>query len=44
MKYLVTGAWWLAFFPGLCLLIIVLLFDLIGEEISKLLDPTKANT
>ena len=41
MKYLVTGAWWLAFFPGLCLLIIVLLFDLIGEEISKLLESYK---
>ena len=27
MKYLSTGMWWLAFFPGLMLVIIVLLFD-----------------
>ena len=43
MKYLATGDWWLALFPGLALLIIVLLFDLAGENIKKLLDPTSAN-
>ena len=29
MSYLAMGAWWLAFFPGLALLIVVLLFDII---------------
>ena len=43
MKYLATGDWWLALFPGLALLIIVLLFDLAGENIKKLLNPTSAN-
>ena len=43
MKYLATGDWWLALFPGLALLIIVLLFDLAGENIKKILDPTSAN-
>ena len=43
MKYLATGDWWLALFPGLALLIIVLLFDIAGENIKKLLDPTSAN-
>ncbi len=42
MSYLTTGAWWLAVFPGVMLLIIVLLFDILGEEVEKLLDPTKA--
>jgi peptide/nickel transport system permease protein len=42
MSYLTTGAWWLAVFPGLMLLIMVLLFDILGEEVEKLLDPTKA--
>ena len=42
MSYLTTGAWWLAVFPGIMLLIIVLLFDILGEEVEKLLDPTKA--
>lgn len=43
MKYLATGDWWLALFPGLALLIIVLLFDIAGENIKKMLDPTSAN-
>ena len=43
MKYLATGNWWLALFPGLELLIIVLLFDIAGENIKKMLDPTSAN-
>ncbi|MBR3113972.1 MAG: ABC transporter permease [Methanobrevibacter sp.] len=43
MKYLATGNWWLALFPGLALLIIVLLFDIAGENIKKMLDPTSAN-
>jgi len=43
MKYLATGAWWLAFFPGISLLIIVLLFDLIGDNLQKLLDPASAH-
>ena len=43
MKYLATGDWWLALFPGLSLLVIVLLFDIAGENIKKILDPTSAN-
>ena len=43
MKYLAIGDWWLALFPGLALLILVLLFDIAGENIKKLLDPTSAN-
>ena len=43
MKYLATGDWWLALFPGLALLILVLLFDIAGENIKKMLDPTSAN-
>ena len=43
MKYLATGNWWLALFPGLALLILVLLFDIAGENIKKMLDPTSAN-
>jgi peptide/nickel transport system permease protein len=43
MKYLATGSWWLAFFPGLSLLIIILVFDLIGDNLQKLLDPVNAH-
>ncbi|MET1180442.1 ABC transporter permease [Peribacillus simplex] len=43
MKYLSSGMWWLAFFPGLCLLIIVRTFDQIGENIRLHLDPNRAH-
>jgi peptide/nickel transport system permease protein len=43
MKYLSSGLWWLAFFPGLSLLIVVRLFDKIGEHVRLLIDPTKAH-
>ena len=43
MSYLAMGAWWLAFFPGIALLIVVLLFDIIGDNLKRLLDPSEAN-
>lgn len=42
MKYLSAGMWWLAFFPGLMLVIIVLLFDRLGENLKKIIDPYSA--
>ena len=42
MNYLSSGCWWLAFYPGLSLLLVVLLFDLIGENVEKLLNPETA--
>lgn len=42
MHYLSSGYWWLAFYPGMSLLIVVLLFDLIGENVEKLLNPETA--
>ncbi|MDO5851337.1 MAG: ABC transporter permease [Methanobacteriaceae archaeon] len=44
MNYLTSGFWWLAFYPGLSLLLVVLIFDLIGENINKLLNPQSAQT
>lgn len=41
MRYLSTGMWWLAFFPGLCLLLIVRAFDMAGENVRLLLDPRR---
>ncbi len=43
MKYLSAGYWWLAFFPGLALLIVVLLFDMIGDNLGRLMDPKSAH-
>jgi peptide/nickel transport system permease protein len=43
MRYLSTGMWWLAFFPGLFLLLVVRAFDLVGERLRSLVDPYRAN-
>ncbi|MCL7748579.1 ABC transporter permease [Halalkalibacter alkaliphilus] len=43
MRYLSTGMWWLAFFPGLCLLVIVRAFDVMGEQLRIMLDPHRAH-
>lgn len=39
MKYLAMGKWWLALFPGLFLVLTVVLFDVTGESLRKLMDP-----
>lgn len=43
MKYIATGKWWLALFPGLMLLAAVMLFDVIGENLKRLLNPGSGN-
>lgn len=43
MNYITTGKWWMAVFPGLMLLIAVVLFDLIGETLKKLWNPDSGN-
>lgn len=43
MKHITTGKWYLALFPGLMLLIAVILFDIIGENLKKLNNPASAN-
>ncbi|ARD49673.1 peptide ABC transporter permease [Sporosarcina sp. P37] len=39
MRYLSMGYWWLAFFPGLALLAVVGVFDLLGRSVRKLINP-----
>lgn len=40
MGYLNTGMWWLAVFPGVVLVIIVRIFDKLGERLNYMLNPT----
>lgn len=42
MKYLTSGKWWLAFFPGLSLVLVSIMVDNIGKKIGKLIDPKTA--
>lgn len=41
MRYLALGMWWLAFFPGFLLLVVVLLFDRLGTALREIIDPQR---
>ena len=43
MKYLAMGRWWMALFPGLLLVLVVLMFHAVGAAASGLLDPGQAH-
>ncbi len=42
MKYLSAGMWWTAVFPGLVMVLIVLLVDRLGDNLRMILDPYSA--
>ena len=42
MRYLSAGMWWPAVFPGLTLVLIVLLIDKLGDNLKMLIDPYSA--
>ena len=39
MSYLSAGMWWLAVFPGVALIVTIMLFDLAGSSLRRLIDP-----
>ncbi len=43
MRYLIMGKWWLAIFPGLMLVLTVVLFNLGGSCLRRLLDPNSVH-
>ena len=42
MGHLAAGRWWLALFPGLSLVLVVVLFALMGERLRLLLSPARS--
>lgn len=42
MKYISAGMWWTAVFPGLLLVLLVLLVDRLGDTLRMVLDPYSA--
>ncbi|MDR1083074.1 MAG: ABC transporter permease [Coriobacteriales bacterium] len=42
MSYLSAGSWWLALFPGIVLIVTVLLFDRAGSNLRRLIDPHRS--
>ena len=43
MQYLIMGKWWLALFPGIMLVLTVVLFDLGGTSLRRILDPNSVH-
>lgn len=42
MKYISAGMWWTAVFPGLVMVLIVLLVDRLGDNLGMIIDPYSA--
>lgn len=43
MRYLIMGEWWLALFPGFTLVLTVILFDVGGTSLRRILDPNSVH-
>ena len=43
-EYVISGEWWVATFPGLALIGLVLGFNLLGDGLSDILDPRRKST
>lgn len=43
-KFMITGQWWVAMFPGLLLGLIVFIFAVIGDIAGKLMEPQQRTT
>lgn len=40
-QYIVSGEWWISFFPGMALMLCVLCFNFMGDGLRDLMDPRK---
>lgn len=40
-QYIVSGEWWISFFPGVALMLCVLCFNFMGDGLRDLMDPRK---
>ena len=43
-EYVISGEWWVATFPGLALIGLVLGFNLMGDGLTDILDPRRKAT
>lgn len=43
-EYVISGEWWVAMFPGLALMVLVLALNLFGDGLSDILDPRRKPT
>jgi peptide/nickel transport system permease protein len=43
-EYVISGQWWVATFPGIALMVLVLGFNLLGDGLTDMLDPRRKAT
>lgn len=43
VKHLAVGMWWLVVFPGIALILVVIMFDSIGDNLKAIIDPYSAH-
>jgi peptide/nickel transport system permease protein len=41
LQYIVSGQWWITFFPGTAIALTVMGFNLIGDGLQDVLDPRR---
>jgi peptide/nickel transport system permease protein len=41
LQYIVSGQWWITFFPGIAIALTVMGFNLIGDGLQDVLDPRR---
>jgi peptide/nickel transport system permease protein len=41
LQYVVSGEWWISFFPGMAIAVTVMGFNLIGDGLQDMLDPKR---
>jgi peptide/nickel transport system permease protein len=41
LQYIVSGQWWISFFPGMAIALTVMGFNLIGDGLQDILDPRR---
>jgi peptide/nickel transport system permease protein len=41
LQYVVSGEWWISFFPGTAIAVTVMGFNLIGDGLQDVLDPRR---
>jgi peptide/nickel transport system permease protein len=39
--FMVSGEWWIAFFPGVALMLAVFCFNLLGDGLRDIVDPRR---
>ena len=41
-EYMISGEWWVAIFPGVALVILIIGFSMLGDGLEEMLDPRRA--